>query len=207
MLWIFASVLFGTVAAAPRCQPDTLASVINDHDAAAPYVLVTASGRWLRAYGQDFVDPNQWHRRDPLQICAGPDSLSFRVRDVRRGEDLVTANDRATTATGPIQLMNGPGFRALLARVAEQCPTSQVRYATPAALLEVDERFESSLDSTLSKRLAAQEHLTPGGDYPACAGRDGASCPVNHAMDAIVSAGLMQRFATLVCAHGAAPWG
>ena len=206
MFWILASVLFASAAPTAGCQADTLAAVINDHDAAAPYVLVTASGRWLRTYGQDFIDPTQWRRRDPVQICDGSDSLSLRVRDLRRGEELVTENDQAA-GTGPIQLMNGPGFRALLARVAEQCPESRVRYATPAALLEADDEFEAGLDSAAARRLDAERHLTTSGDYPQCVGRDGASCPSNQTTDAIQRAGLMRRFVTAVCAHGAAPWG
>ena len=207
MFILLAAMMLGAPTPMPGCQPDTLASVINDRDPAAPYVVVTMSGRWLRAYGQDFVNPNQWRSRDALQICAGSDTLSLRVRNLRRGEELVTENDRATTVRGPIQLMNGPGFIALLARVARQCPTSRVRYATPAALLDVDEQLEAQLDSAAARRLNAEKHLTPSGEYPACAGRDGASCPANAAMDALERARLMARMTTAVCAHGDAPWG
>jgi hypothetical protein len=206
MFWVLASVWFAASGPGQACQPDTLAAVVNDHAPAAPYVLVTAGGRRLRAYGQDFVDPSAWHARDALTVCAGPDAGSLRVRDLRRGEELVTASDRATAAAPPLQIMNGPGFRALLTDVAARCPSSRVRYATPAALLGAEETFEAGLDSAALRRLHAAEHRTPAGDFPACAGRDGASCPANEAMAALERARLMRRFAESVCAHGNAPW-
>jgi hypothetical protein len=102
--------------------------------------------------------------------------------------------------------MNGPGFRALLARVEARCPASRVRFATPAALLDVEETFEAGLDSAALRRLHAVERRTPDGDFVACADRDGASCPANRAMDALQRAGLVRRFAESVCARGDAPW-
>ncbi len=209
MIWVLASMWIAAPVKAQNCQTDTLAAVVNDHDPAAPYVLVTVSGRRLRAYGQDLVDPNVWHVRDALVICAGSDSGSLRVRDLRRGEELVTASDGpATTAEPPpLQIMNGLGFRALLTRVAAQFPQSRVRFATPAALLDVEETFEAQLDAAALRRLHSAGRKTPDGDFPACARRNGASCPANRAMDALEKARLMKRFAQTVCAHGGAPWG
>jgi len=205
MIVSFLAALLLAASALGGCERDTLAAVVNDHDRAAAYVLVTTSGRRLRAYGQDFINPNEWRARDPLDICTGDDSLSLRVRNVRRKEDLVTETHRRTRADAPLQLMNGPGFRALVARVAAKCPTSRVRYSTPAALLEVEEEFEERLDSAATRRLTAAKHLTKSGEYPRCAGRDGASCPANAAMDALERAGFMERFAKAVCAHGDSP--
>jgi hypothetical protein len=207
MMWFFVSLAFMSAGPARGCQPDTLVSVVNDHDPAAPYVLVTATGHRLRAYGQDFVNPKMWKPRDPLDVCPDSEPATLRVRDRRRGEELLVMNDRAARQREPLQIMNGPGFRALLSRVARQCPTSQVRYATPAALLDADETVEATLDSATRRRLAAAKHLTPGGDYPRCVGRDGASCPANEAMNALRREALIERFTRFVCAHASGPWG
>jgi hypothetical protein len=117
------------------------------------------------------------------------------------------APQQSDTTRAPLQIMNGPGFRALIARVEKTCPGSRIRYATPAALLDADEQFEERLDSRSARQLRAAKHLAPSGDYPRCAGRDGASCPANEGMNALVRAGLMGRFAKFVCAHGSAKWG
>jgi hypothetical protein len=207
LLIAVASILLAVPAAGQTCQTDTLASVVDDHAADAPYLLVTVSGRWLRIYGQDFIDPRAWRRRDALTICAVGDSASLRVRDLHRDEELLTANDRVAIGSGPFQIMNGPGFRALLAQVAARCPDSRVRFATPAALLDAADGFEAALDSASRQRLNAVARRTPDGDFPACVGRDGAACPAGRAMDAMMKAGLMKRFAASVCGQGAAPWG
>lgn len=204
---VLANLLIASPAAAQTCRPDTLAAVVNDHAADAPYLLVTTSGRWLRVYGQDFIDPRSWHRREPLAVCPGADSTSLRVRDVRRREDLITENDRVVVGAGPIQIMNGPGFRALLARVAVQCPESRVRFATPATLLDVQDMFQATLDRDALRRFNAAAQKTRDGEFPACAARDGASCPANATMDALMKAELIKRFAIPVCAHGSASWG
>src|SRR5581483_7192011 len=82
MIVSFLAALLLAASARGGCDRDTLAAVVNDHDRAAAYVLVTTSGRRLRAYGQDFINPNEWRARDPLDICTGDDSLSLRVRNV-----------------------------------------------------------------------------------------------------------------------------
>lgn len=115
MIWMLASFLAAFTAAGSGCQRDTLVSVVNDNDVGAPYVLVTSSGRRLRVYGQDLVDPTAWRTHDSLDICPDSNALSLTVRNLRRGEALITQkNDRPTPGATPLQIMNGPGFRALL---------------------------------------------------------------------------------------------
>jgi hypothetical protein len=198
----------------PHCPRDTLRAVVRQRSAAMPYALVTAGGRRLQVYGQDFVDPRAWRAGDALALCADSDGTALgaalRVRDLRRGEELVTTTDRPAQERDrpdpPLQILDGPGFQALLTAVAARCPASRVRYATPAALLGAEETFEERLGAAERHRLAAAAPRAPDGGYAACAGRDGASCPANQAMDALVHARLMRRFTDDVCTHGSASW-
>jgi hypothetical protein len=196
----------------PHCPRDTLRAVVHQPSAAMPYVLVTTGGRRLQVYGQDFVDPRAWRAGDALALCADSDATTtgtaLRVHDLRRDEELVTTTDRTPQAASvtPLQILNGPGFQALLTAVAARCPASGVRYATPAALLGAEETFEARLGAAERRRLDAVAPRGPDGGYAACAGRDGASCPANQAMDALARARLMRRFAGDVCAHGSASW-
>jgi len=143
-----------------------------------------------------------------LAASVKPGAAAPHSSEVGHRASLVVADtDSASAARPPLQIMGGPGFRALLARVAKRCPASRVRYATPAALLDLEEQFEAGLDSSAARRLHAEKHLTASGDYPRCVGRDGASCPAGQALEAIERARLTDRFTSTVCAHGGGPWG
>jgi hypothetical protein len=193
MIELLAGLILATAPA--NCSDDILAWVVRTTDVAEPYVLVTRSGRAFQLLGQDFIDPRSWRSGDPLRLCVDvADPRTTAIQNLSRQERLM-GDER-------IQVMAGPEFQALLQGAARECPTSLVRYAHPAALLDAEETFAEGLGRNDQRRLT---QAGSSGDA-ACAGRNGASCPAAQELRAIESVGLMKRFTAAVCAFRAASW-
>lgn len=96
-------------------------------------------------------------------------------------------------------------FKSLLLETQSICPTSKVRRATPAALLDVEEGFRNRLPHAQKEILRPAIPRAADGTPQQCAGRN-TDCQAGAELDAIWRAGLMHEFAGAVCARGSAPW-
>lgn len=78
-------------AFAEDCRHDAIQRVTRDRNDAMPYVIVTMSGRHLRVYGRDLINPRDWLAGDSVSVCVDPQGPNgYLVRNLRRRETLTT---------------------------------------------------------------------------------------------------------------------
>ena len=91
-VWLTSS---GVSARESPCSADVIKEVSCDGTAATPCVIVTNSGRRLRIYGQDFINPMTWKGAHVLSICPDARWPMFHVTNVSLKESLLTFEEQA----------------------------------------------------------------------------------------------------------------
>ena len=92
---VLTALLVAPPAFAADCQHDLISRITHDHNAAMPYVIVTSSGRHLRIYGQDLINPHDWRAGDSVSVCVDPRGPNgYLVKDLRLHQTLATLTEQ-----------------------------------------------------------------------------------------------------------------
>jgi hypothetical protein len=94
MISVLVALIIGVepvVVSLKSCQADVVSQIVKDSDAAAPYLIMTASGHIFRIFGQDFIDPRTWRKGEAISVCPDDKDRRFaEITNTHRKERLVT---------------------------------------------------------------------------------------------------------------------